>query len=159
MGPPVGGSNRMRIPDTTRGMRLASLSLSVVLAAPTIAPNAIQSRWKEIGSTSVGNPVFLDSKSVKKGADGIITATVRVTFVKPVATPKGPITASRTVAMFDCGKKVVAVKENTYFHDEKTNKVYQHSAPGKPGFGPAIKGTLPDVAMAHLCAAGASPAR
>jgi hypothetical protein len=43
------------------------------------------------------------------------------------------------------------VKENTYYHDEKTNKVYQHSAPAKPGFGPAIKGTLPDIAMAYLC--------
>jgi hypothetical protein len=53
--------------------------------------------------------------------------------------------------MFDCGRKVVAVKENTYYHDEKAGKVYQHSAAAKPGFGPAIKGTLPDVAMAYLC--------
>ena len=115
-------------------------------------PNAPpQARWQEIGRTSVGNPVYVDPKSVKKGADGIVTATVRVTFVKPANTPKGPITASRTVAMFDCGKKVVAVKENTYYHDEKAGKVYQHSAAVKPGFGPAIKGTLPDVAMAYLC--------
>ena len=47
--------------------------------------------------------------------------------------------------------QVVAVKENTYYHDEKANRIYQHSAAGKPGFGPAIKGTLPDVAMAYLC--------
>ena len=73
------------------------------------APDAQGSRWREIGKTSVGNPVFVDPKSVKKGADGIVTATVRVVFAKPVATPKGPITASRTVAMFDCAKKVVAV--------------------------------------------------
>ena len=53
-----------------------------------------QAKWKEIGKTMVGNPVFLDPKSVKKGADGIITATLRVPFVKPVATPKGPITSS-----------------------------------------------------------------
>jgi hypothetical protein len=110
-----------------------------------------QSRWKEIGKTSVGNPVFVDPKTVKKGADGIVTATLRVAFAKPVATPKGPITASRTVAMFDCQKQVVAVKDNTYFHDEKTNSVFQRSAPVKPGFGAAIKGTLPDVAMAYLC--------
>ena len=125
-------------------MRLIILAALVLVQAP---------RWKEIGKTSVGNPVFIDPRSVKKGADGIITASVRATFVKPVATPKGPITASRTVAMFDCAKKVVAVKENIYFHDEKTNSVFQRSAAGQPGFGPAIRGTLPDIAMAHLCAA------
>lgn len=130
-------------------MSLALLTASFLL----MTPNASQAtRWQEIGKTSVGNPVYIDPKSVKKGADGIITATVRATFVKPVATPKGPITASRTVAMFDCAKKTVAVKQNIYFHDEKANRVYQRSAAGQPGFGPAIRGTLPDVAMAHLCA-------
>ena len=127
---------------------LLLVSLSLATPAP---PNVAQAKWQEIGKTSVGNPVYVDPKSVKKGADGIVTATVRVTFVKPASTPQGPITASRTVAMFDCGKKVVAVKENTYYHDEKTNRIYQHSAPGKPGFGPAIKATLPDVALQYLC--------
>ena len=129
------------------------MNIALVASVVLVAANAIQSRWQDIGKTSAGNPVFLDARSVKKGADGIVTATLRVRFVKPVATPKGsPITASRTTAMFDCAKKVVAVKENTYFHDEATNRVFQKSAPVKPGYGPAIKGTLPDVAMAHLCA-------
>jgi len=110
-----------------------------------------QTKWQEIGKTGIGNPVLVDPKSVKKDTAGIITATLRVAFVKPVATPNGPITSSRTVAMFDCKKQVVAVKENTYYHDEKTNRIYQHSAPGKPGFGPAIKATLPDVALQYLC--------
>jgi surface-adhesin protein E len=131
-------------------MTHAVLALLLSLAPPAL-PNVAQAKWQEIGKTSVGNPVYVDPRSVKKGADGIVTATVRVTFVKPVTTPKGPITASRTVAMFDCGKKVVAVKENTYYHDEKSNNVYQHSAAKTPGYGPAIKGTLPDVAMAYLC--------
>jgi len=126
--------------------------LVLLLSVPSPAlPNVVQAKWQEIGKTSVGNPVYVDPKSVKKGADGIVTATVRVTFVKPASTPTGPITASRTVAMFDCGKKVVAVKENTYYHDEKSNNVYQHTAAKTPGYGPAIKGTLPDVAMAYLC--------
>jgi len=132
-------------------MRIIS-AVTLLSLAPLATPALAQSRWKEIGKTSVGNPVFVDPKTVKKGADGIVTATVRVTFVKPVATPKGPITASRTVAMFDCAKKVVAVKENTYYHDEKANRIYQRSAPGKPGFGSPIRGSLPDVAMGHLCA-------
>ena len=125
--------------------------LGVFLSIASLGPNLVQAKWQEIGKTSAGNPVMIDPKSVKKAADGIVTATVRVTFVKPVATPKGPITASRTIAMFDCAKQVVAVKENTYYHDEKANRVYQHSAAVTPGYGPAIKGTLPDVAMAYLC--------
>jgi hypothetical protein len=130
----------------THAVLVALLSL-----APPALPNVAQAKWQEIGKTSAGNPVYVDPKSVKKGADGIVTATLRVTFVKPTNTPKGPITASRTVAMFDCAKKAVAVKENTYYHDEKSNNVYQHSAPKTPGYGPAIKGTLPDVAMTYLC--------
>ena len=131
-------------------MRLAILAAAVLTTAPM--PNATQSpRWKEIGKTSVGNPVFIDPRSVKKGADGIITATVRAEFVKPVATPKGPLTSSRTIVMFDCAKKTTAVKENIYFHDEKKNSVYQRSAPGKPGFATTIKGSLPDVALAYVC--------
>jgi hypothetical protein len=128
----------------------ALLVVFLLHASPAL-PNGVQAKWQEIGKTSAGNPVYVDPKSVKKGADGIVTATLRVTFVKPVSTPKGPITASRTVAMVDCAKKVVAVKENTYYHDEKSNSVYQHTAPKVPGYGPAIKGTLPDVAMAYLC--------
>ena len=130
---------------------MSSALFGIILAFASLDPNAVQIKWQEIGKTSAGNPVLIDPKSVKKAADGIVTATVRVTFVKPVATPKGPITASRTVAMFDCAKQVVAVKENTYYHDEKTNRVYQHTAAGVPGYGPAIKGTLPDVALAYLC--------
>jgi hypothetical protein len=124
---------------------IAVLMLVLTASAP------VQRKWQAIGTTSVGNPVYVDPKSVKKGADGITTATLRVTFVKPVATPKGPIQASRTVAMFDCAKKLVAVKENTYYHDEKAGTVYQHSAPKIPGYGPAIKGSLPDVALGYFC--------
>jgi hypothetical protein len=125
-----------------------TLLIPILAVAATVPP---QVRWKDIGKTSTGNTVLLDPKSVKKAPDGIITATLRVKFEKPIATPKGPITASRTVAMFDCARKLVAVKENTYFHDEAKNSVYEKSVPGKPGYGTTIKGSLPDVAMGHLC--------
>ena len=114
------------------------------------APNAAQTaKWKEIGKTMVGNPVLLDPKSVKKDSAGIVTATLRVTFVKPVATPKGPITASRTVAMFDCKKHIVAVKDNTYYHDEKANRIYEHSAPKIPGFAAPFQGYGQTVIVQH----------
>ena len=130
-------------------MRL--LVLATLFPVFSLVVQTKQTKWQEIGKTGIGNPVLVDPKSVKKDTTGIITATLRVAFTPPTNTPKGPITASRTVAMFDCAKKVVAVKENTYYHDEKSNSIYQHSAAKTPGYGPAIKGTLPDVAMAYLC--------
>ena len=72
-----------------------------LLVLGTVLFFAVQTKWQEIGKTGIGNPVLVDPKSVKKDAAGIITATLRVAFVKPVATPNGPITSSRTVAMFD----------------------------------------------------------
>ena len=121
---------------------------AIAAAAPRAA--AAQSRWRELGKTSVGNTVFVDRRSVKRDS-GVVTATLRVVMAKPVNTPRGGITSSRTVAMLDCGKRLVAVKENTFFLDEKSNSIYQHSKVGKPGFGPAIKGSLPDVALTELC--------
>jgi hypothetical protein len=131
---------------------MRSFVVALAAAGALLAPArlAAQRRWQVIGTTSVGNPVSIDPKSVTK-ADGIVTALVRAEFVKPVATPKGAITSSRTVAMFDCARQVVAVKENTYYHDERANRVYQRSVVGVPGFGPAIRGTLPDIALAHFC--------
>lgn len=133
-----------------RTLLLLPLSAAALLLAPARS-GAQQRRWQEIGKTSSGNPVFVDPKSVKT-AGGIVTATVRVQFVEPVATPKGAYTSARTVAMFDCAKRVVAVKENTYYLDEKRNRVAEHKVVGKPGFGTVILGTLPDVALRHLCA-------
>lgn len=127
-------------------------SVVVLLSLGSLAANALaQSRWREIGKTSAGNPVFVDPKTVRKGADGIVTATIRTTFVKAVATPKGPLTASRTVAMFDCTKRLYAVKENIFYHDERANRIYEKRTIAKPGYGSPIKGTLPDIALHHLC--------
>jgi hypothetical protein len=137
----------------------ALLALLALLAAPVAAQQtrpekptkaAAKSRWQRIGTTSSGNPVFVDPRSVST-ASGITTATVRVEFLEPVDTPKGKYTSARTVAMFDCGKRYVAVKENSYFLDEKRNRVAEHKVVGRPGYGTVIKGTLPDVAMQHLC--------
>ncbi|MFL5575500.1 MAG: surface-adhesin E family protein [Gemmatimonadaceae bacterium] len=120
--------------------------------APATAPGKSSSgRWRMIGKTSSGNPVFVDPKSVST-ANGITTATVRVQFLEPVDTPKGKYTSARTVAMFDCARRVVAVKENTYYLDEQRNRIAEHKVVGLPGYGTVIKGALPDVAMQHLCA-------
>ncbi|HWJ21767.1 MAG TPA: surface-adhesin E family protein [Gemmatimonadaceae bacterium] len=130
---------------------LVPLLASLVASAPAAAQQ--KGRWRQIGTTSSGNPVYLDPKSVSR-ANGIVTATVRVQFVEPVQTGQGAWTSARTIAMFDCAHQTVAVKENTYFLDEKHNRIAQHKVVGKPGFGTTIKGTLADVALLHLCKAG-----
>lgn len=128
-----------------------SVSLLALLCTLPLASAAAQPRWQEIGKTRTGNPVYVDARSVKKGADGIVNATIRVVYTTPVKTPKGNLTASRAVAMFDCGKMTFATKENATYLDEKANTVFQRTVNKQPGFGPAIAGNFADVAMQHLC--------
>jgi len=136
-------------------MRLATVPnlcrLVIFAGLSTIAAALPQGRWKQIGSTSTGNLVFIDPATVKKDKAGIITATFRVPYAKPVATPKGPITATRAIAMFNCIAHTVAIKESTIYHDGKSGGVFQVSKPGKPGFGPPFASTFSGVALDYLC--------
>jgi hypothetical protein len=121
------------------------LALCLMVPAPLCA-QALDS----IGVTSVGNIVLIERRSITR-ADGIVTAAVRARFLKPVKAPGGDLRASRTIAMFDCAKRTVAVKENWYYWDLKGTKVANHKVVGKPGYSSPIGGSLPDVAMRHLC--------
>jgi hypothetical protein len=127
-----------------------ALFLAVFAATPLVAQRA--PRWQEIGTTSTGNAVFVDPRSVSRDSAGIITATVRVVYKDSVMTPDGPIRGTRTVAMFDCAKKHVAVKENIIYHDEARGSIYRRSAPARPGFGPVFTSNFSGVALQHLCA-------
>ena len=124
----------------------------LVLILSSLAAQSASGRWRQIGTTVTGNPVYLDPKSVTT-TNGIVTATIRTTYTKAVATPKGPITASRAIAMFDCAKKQVAVKESIIWHDERKGIIYEKRAPTQPGFGPAFTSNFSGVALAHLCQA------
>src|SRR4051812_7270384 len=100
-------------------MRLRAFLLLLALPAALHAQRKTASaRWTEIGKTSQGNSVYIDPKSVKHD-HGIVTATVRAVFTKPVKSPQGDIHSSRTIAMFDCGRRQFAVKENWLYFDEK----------------------------------------
>lgn len=127
------------------------IAIALLLAAGLSEPAGAQAQWKQIGTTSTGNPVFINPKSVKKDKEGIITATFRVPYAKPVRTPKGPINATRAIAMFNCTARTVAIKESTIYHDEKAGRVFQVSKPGKPGFGPTFASTFSGVALDYLC--------
>ncbi len=121
-------------------------------AGSASAPSASVQTSIEIGKTSTGDPVFLETKSVKR-ANGIVTAAVRARFAKPTKASMGDLYASRTIAMFDCAKQLVAIKENWYYLDQAGKKIGNHKVVGIPGYGPAFKGSVPDVALRHLCAA------
>jgi len=105
---------------------------------------------KEIGTTSVGTPVFLETKSVSRAGD-VVTATVRVKLQPPIKNGAQELRSSRTIGMYDCAKQTVATKESWYFTDDAGRKEGMHRRVKIPGFGPAIKGSLADVALKHLC--------
>lgn len=139
------------LPLATRILIGATLGACALCSTAWATPVGAQGRWEEIGKTRTGNPVYVERRTVNKGKDGIVNATIRVTYVKPVKTPKGDLTASRAIAMFDCAKMTFATKENATYIDEARNVVFQRTVNKIPGFGPAIAGNFADVALQHFC--------
>lgn len=124
------------------------IAFALLALAPSLAH--AQKKWTSIGTTSTGNPVYVDAKSVKRTGD-LVAATVRVVFVKPVTTPKGDWQSGRVVGTYDCAKKTVAAKEQTYYGDKAETTVLEHKVNKMPGYGPALAGSLPAVALDYLC--------
>ena len=137
----------MTMPSTVRLLvRATGLLLS-------IAANAHAQRLTKIGTTSVGTPVMLESRSVTRTND-IVTATVRAVLQPPMKTPNGDLKSTRSIAMFNCAEQTVATKERWFYYDEKGTKEARHDKPGIPGFAVTFKGSLSDVALVYLCTAG-----
>ena len=131
-------------------MRLRTALAAAPLLALPVAHAAAQPRWKTVGHTADGNPVQVSPKSVKR-AGSTVAATVRVEFLKPKKMPGGNVTSSRTMLTFDCAKRSVAIKENTYYFDEKADKVFQRSVAQIPGYSPVMGGSMTQVAYDDLC--------
>ena len=75
------------------------LILVLALLTATSAAHAQgNTRWRDIGKTSSGNTVFVDTRSIKD-AIGMKVAVVRTVYAEAVSTPQGPITGSRARAM------------------------------------------------------------
>jgi hypothetical protein len=121
-----------------------------LLLVPSLAE--AQKKWTPIGTTSSGNPVFVDARSIKR-TGSLVAATVRVVFSTPVQTPKGAWTSSRTTATFDCAKKSLAAKENVYYGDARETKVVDRKVNAIPGYGPALGGSMGALALDYLCKA------
>jgi hypothetical protein len=120
--------------------------------APALAllPSAAHAQWKEVGKTAAGNPISVDTRSIKT-KDGVTSARVQVKFVEPVTTPQGVWRLSRHDAMFNCAKKTVAAKSSTYYSDVAATKVVKRDVIKIPGFGPAIGGSMTQVALDYVC--------
>ena len=133
--------------------RTPSRLLAAALIAPLLAMPArvsAQGKWKEIGATSSGNAVYVDTRSVKRTGD-LVAANVRVVFKEPVKGAKGTFASYRTSATFNCTKKSLAAKENVYYADAKSTRVIDRTVNKMPGFGPALGGSLGAVALNYLC--------
>lgn len=125
-------------------MKLLALALLSLIAA--------QASWKSAGTTNTGNPVFIDTRSVKRQASGIIKATIRVKFTEPVKTPTGLWTSSRTYGLFDCKAEKVAATETIYYLDEAKGRIADRRPIKIPGYGVVFPGTASDVALKYICA-------
>lgn len=134
-------------------MRRTLLCTALVLSA-LMAPATHAQALRDIGKTSVGTPVMLETKSVTRDGD-IVTATVRVKLVPPLKGAQGELRSSRTIAMYNCRARTVATKESWYYLDDTGRKEGMHKVVKVPGFGTVFKGSLADVALAHLCAPNA----
>ncbi len=132
--------------------KVAALVLVLALgSAPEEALGPVlQGRWTQIGMTATKNPVFVDLKSVKT-TGGIVTAALRVTYVEPLKVGKEGVNATWSTAMFDCAKRLIAVKQTTMFYNEKAGRVYEKRVVKIPGYGTTFKGSFSDVAMQYFC--------
>ena len=131
--------------------RSLSIALAAIVVVPQSAPRGAPALTK-IGATSAGTPVMLETKSVTR-TGGIITATLRVGLAPPIKTSTSDMVSLRSVAMIDCAKQTTATKERWFYFDAKQTKAARHDKPGIPGYGPALKGSLADVAVTHFCPA------
>lgn len=129
-------------------MRTRALLAGLLLVAA--AHPAAAQKWADIGTTSAGNVVSVDPKSIKRHGH-LVSATVRVVFTPPVKASRGTWASSKSIATFDCTKRYLAAKENIYYADVKGTKVVERSVNKQPGFGPALGGSMGGIAVDHLC--------
>lgn len=131
-------------------MRRLLTGLALLSVIPAVAPAQGSVRWKEIGVTASGNPVYVSPRSVKREGS-LVHADVRVVFRTPVKAAKGVWASSRTTATFDCARKSLAARENVFYSDAAGTKVTERTVNKLPGYGPALGGSLGAVALAYLC--------
>lgn len=130
---------------------MRTLPVVALLLGLSVAPAAgAQHRWTPVGTTPAGSPVSIDARSIKRTGSRV-SATMRVIFKPVVQTPTGPWASSQTKATFDCAKRSSAASESIYFADERGTKVTERRVNKMPGYGPVLKGSPGELALAWLC--------
>lgn len=129
------------------------LSMACALAVlPAVATAAAAQALKPVGAISGGNPVVLETRTIKRTGSEV-TATLRTTFLKPAKAPGGEWFGSRTLVTVRCAEKTVAVKENRYYGDAKFTKVANERIVKIPGYAAPVPGSVPALALKELCPA------
>lgn len=125
-----------------------ALAAIIAMSAGTRSLHAQAQR--EIGRTAAGNPVFVETRSVRREPP-LLHAIVRVRFAKAVRAPGGDWWSSRTRLTLDCSNRQVKVLENWYYGDTTWRSVASHRAIGQPAFGTVIGGSMTSVSYDKLC--------
>jgi hypothetical protein len=105
---------------------------------------------REIGRTAANNPVFVESRTVRR-EQSELHAIVRVRFAKAVHAPGGDWWSSRTRLTFNCTNRQVLVRENWYYGDTTWRRIASHAVPGQPAYGSVMGGSMTSVAYDALC--------
>ncbi|MDZ7632208.1 MAG: hypothetical protein U5K74_12910 [Gemmatimonadaceae bacterium] len=126
-------------------------TLTLLIAGCLASHAAHAQALREIGRTAAGNPVLVESRTIRREPP-LVHANIRVRFAKPVRAPGGDWWSSRTRLTFDCTRRQVKVLENWYYGDTTWRRVRSHVVPGTPGFGTVIGGSMTAVGYDALCA-------
>jgi hypothetical protein len=124
--------------------------LLLTISVPSTAAHA--QALREIGRTAANNPVFVESRTVRR-EQSELHATVRVRFAKAVRAPGGDWWSSRTRLTFNCTNRQVLVRENWYYGDTTWRRIASHAVPGQPAYGTVMGGSMTSVAYDALCPA------
>jgi hypothetical protein len=124
----------------------------IILAACVPSSALLAQALREIGRTAANNPVFVESRTVRR-QQAELHAIVRVRFAKAVRAPGGDWWSSRTRLTFNCTNRQVLVRENWYYGDTTWRRIATHAVPGQPAFGTVIGGSMTSVAYDALCPA------
>ncbi len=129
---------------------LLTISVALVGAPRRSEAQARSPGLREIGRTAAGNPVLVESRSVRREQD-LLHGIIRVRFAKAVRAPGGDWWSSRTRLTFDCTRRQVKVLENWYYGDTTWTRVASHTVSGQPGFGAVMGGSMTSVGYDALC--------
>jgi hypothetical protein len=105
--------------------------------------------WKEVGTTSQGNRVYV---SEIKGRGDMRSAWIRIAYKEPMKTADGVIKSSRAKIRANCKDMTAAAEETIMYRDEAINQVASQKKLQREPFAKEPEGSFGDVAIKAICA-------